>query len=111
MPLISFQDVSKTFARGGSKLLRDYLGVLVRRPQRDLFYALKDVSFTVEHGESVAIIGSNGAGKSTLLSLVAGLTPADAGSVEVSGRVAALLGPAVGFHPEPSGPENGPPNA
>jgi ABC-type polysaccharide/polyol phosphate transport system ATPase subunit len=106
MPLISFQNVSKTFSRGGSRLLRSYLELLVRRPRRDPFYALTDVSFTVEHGESVAIIGSNGAGKSTLLSLVAGLAPPDAGAVSVEGRVAALLELGVGFHPELSGAEN-----
>jgi ABC-type polysaccharide/polyol phosphate transport system ATPase subunit len=107
MPLIHFQNVSKTFSRaGGSKLLRNYLGMMVRRSRREPFYALKDVSFTVEHGESVAIIGSNGAGKSTLLSLVAGLTPPDAGVVNVDGRVAALLELGVGFHPELSGSEN-----
>lgn len=107
MSVIRFQNVSKTFSRGGgSKLLRSYLGLLLNRTRRDPFYALKDVSFTVEHGESVAIIGSNGAGKSTLLSLVAGLTPPDAGTVEVNGRVAALLELGVGFHPELTGSEN-----
>lgn len=91
MPLIEFRNVSKTFSRGGGgRLLRTYLGLFSQRPGHENFYALKDVSFTVEHGESVAIIGSNGAGKSTLLSLVAGLTPPDGGTVEVNGRVAAL---------------------
>jgi ABC-type polysaccharide/polyol phosphate transport system ATPase subunit len=107
MPLITFQNVSKTFSRGGgSKLLRTYLGLLFQKKQREPFYALRDVSFTIEHGESVAIIGSNGAGKSTLMSLVAGLAPPDAGSVTVAGRVAALLELGVGFHPELSGAEN-----
>jgi len=107
MPLIRFQNVSKTFSRGsGSKLLRTYLGLLFQGPKHDPFYALKDVSFTLEHGESVALIGSNGAGKSTLMSLVAGLAPPDAGSIEVNGRVAALLELGVGFHPELTGAEN-----
>lgn len=106
-PLIDFQNVSKTFPRGGgSKLLRTYFGLFFQRPQHELFYALKDVSFTVEHGESVAVIGSNGAGKSTLLSLVAGLTPPDGGAVSVQGRVAPLLELGVGFHPELTGAEN-----
>jgi ABC-type polysaccharide/polyol phosphate transport system ATPase subunit len=64
------------------------------------------VSFTVEHGESVAIVGGNGAGKSTLLSLVAGLTEPDGGRVIVNGRVAPLLELGVGFHPELTGAEN-----
>lgn len=106
-PLIEFQNVSKTFPRGGgSQLLRTYLGLVFQRPPREVFYALKDVSFTVEHGESVAVIGANGAGKSTLLSLVAGLTPPDAGAVSVQGRVAPLLELGVGFHPELTGAEN-----
>jgi ABC-type polysaccharide/polyol phosphate transport system ATPase subunit len=107
MALIRFQNVSKTFSLGGgSRLLRSYLGLAVRRPKRDPFYALRDVTFTVEHGESVAIIGSNGAGKSTLMSLVAGLSPPDEGTVEVNGRVAALLELGVGFHSELTGAEN-----
>ena len=59
MALIRFQNVSETFARGGgSKLLRSYVGLILQRPKHDPFFALKDVTFTVEHGESVAIIGS-----------------------------------------------------
>jgi ABC-type polysaccharide/polyol phosphate transport system ATPase subunit len=107
MPLIEFQNVSKTFPRGGGQmLLRNYLGLLFERQSRDDFYALRDISFRVEHGESVALIGTNGAGKSTLLSLVAGLAPPDAGTVTVNGKVAALLELGVGFHPELSGAEN-----
>jgi len=107
MALIRFQNVSKTFSRGGgSRLLRTYLALLLERPKHHPFYALKDVTFTVEHGESVAIIGSNGAGKSTLMSLVAGLAPPDEGTVEVNGRVAALLELGVGFHAELTGAEN-----
>jgi ABC-type polysaccharide/polyol phosphate transport system ATPase subunit len=107
MPLIEFANVSKGFARSTSRqLLRNYLGLFFRRASREVFYALQDVSFTVDRGESVALIGPNGAGKSTLLSLVAGLTPPDAGTVTVNGRVAALLELGVGFHPELTGAEN-----
>ena len=107
MPLIEFRNVSKTFTRAaGRQLLRNYLGLAFRRSHTELFYALKDVSFTIDHGESVAVIGSNGAGKSTLLSLVAGLAVPDQGEVKVSGRVAALLELGVGFHPELTGAEN-----
>jgi ABC-type polysaccharide/polyol phosphate transport system ATPase subunit len=107
MPLIEFQNVSKKFARaGGRQLLRNYLGLAFRRQRHDVFYALKDVSFEVDHGESVAVIGPNGAGKSTLLGLVAGLSIPDEGHVTVEGRVAALLELGVGFHPDLTGAEN-----
>ena len=87
-------------------LLRNYLGILFQRHSKQVFYAVKDVSFKVEHGESVAVIGSNGAGKSTLLSLVAGLSPPDEGTVTVNGKVAPLLELGVGFHTELTGKEN-----
>ena len=87
-------------------LLRDYMGGLFRHNRRPPFYALRDVSFRVDRGESVAVIGSNGAGKSTLLGLVAGLSSPSEGTVTVGGRVAALLELGAGFHPDLTGEEN-----
>jgi ABC-type polysaccharide/polyol phosphate transport system ATPase subunit len=107
MALIEFDRVSKTFTHtGGSKLLRNHLEDRFRRRERQVFYALRDVSFRLEPGESMAIVGGNGAGKSTLLSLVAGLSFPNEGRVAVNGRVAALLELGSGFHPELSGAEN-----
>lgn len=88
-------------------LLRSRLGGwFTGRRKAAEFYALKNLSFRLEQGESVAIVGANGAGKSTLLSLVAGLAPPDSGTVEVNGLVAALLELGSGFHPDLTGAEN-----
>lgn len=108
MASIEFNHVSKTFIRShGQTLLRSRIASLFRRSEPgQMFYALKDVSFRVEPGESVALVGANGSGKTTLLSLVAGLCVPDEGSLSVSGRIAALLELGAGFHPDLTGTEN-----
>jgi lipopolysaccharide transport system ATP-binding protein len=74
--------------------------------RRDYFWALANVSFRVNSGRMVGIMGFNGAGKSTLLRLVAGVGDPTSGKVEVRGRVGAILDLGVGFHPELTGREN-----
>jgi ABC-type polysaccharide/polyol phosphate transport system ATPase subunit len=108
MALIEVNGVSKIFRRHtGRKLLREQLSDLFHaRREEEVFYALRNVSFQVAEGESVALIGENGAGKSTMLSLVTGLATPDEGSVKVNGRVAALLALGSGFHPDLTGEEN-----
>jgi ABC-type polysaccharide/polyol phosphate transport system ATPase subunit len=108
MTSIEFAGVSKYFSRNaGRQLLRSYMEELLHRGDRtSRFYALSDVSFRINRGESVAIVGPNGAGKSTLLALVAQLAEPDAGRVAVTGRTAALLELGAGFHPDLSGREN-----
>ena len=72
----------------------------------DIFWALKDVSFSIKKGEAVGIIGANGAGKTTLLRLLAGVTSQSKGELRIKGAVAPLIQVGAGFHPELTGREN-----
>jgi ABC-type polysaccharide/polyol phosphate transport system ATPase subunit len=106
MPLIRFDRVTKTYSRQSRQFLWRFLLEAFGRKRAEAIHALRDVSFEVTEGRSLAVIGRNGAGKSTLLSLVAGLTAPEAGTVEVEGRVMALLELGSGFHPDLTGAEN-----
>ena len=70
------------------------------------FWALKDVRFTVDRGDAVALLGRNGAGKSTMLKLISRITAPTEGEIRIRGRVASLLEIGTGFHPELRGREN-----
>lgn len=75
-------------------------------PRHEAKWVLKDVSFSIEAGRALGIIGVNGAGKSTLLKMITGTTQPTAGSVSIEGRVAALLELGLGFHPDFTGRQN-----
>lgn len=87
-------------------IMRAVLSGLRNMRPMDEFWVLKDVSFAVEAGEVLGILGRNGAGKSTLLQLLGGVGKADAGRVCVNGRIGALLDMGAGFHSDLSGREN-----
>ncbi len=107
MDRIRFSNVTKTFSlHRKRKLLRGHIGQWFKSSPEDLFYALRDVSFTIFDGDGVAVVGSNGAGKSTLLNLTTRLCYPDEGEVRVNGRVAAVLELGSGFHPDLTGSEN-----
>lgn len=78
----------------------------MKRVVYDELWALKDVSFEVDHGETFALIGHNGSGKSTALKCLAGIYRPDAGDITLDGTMSALLELGAGFHPELSGREN-----
>jgi len=108
-PAIRARAVSKKYElhRYRSILLKDAFKLAFGgAAEKDIFWALRNLSFTIQRGETVGIVGSNGAGKSTLLSLIAQTAMPTTGSVEVSGRVSALLELGAGFHPDFTGREN-----
>lgn len=105
-PAVELEGVSKWYSHRSRTFVRKRIGNWLRRRHPERFYALRDLSFSVQPGESLAIIGPNGAGKSTVLSLVAGISFPDAGRVVTRGSIAALLELGSGFHPDLTGREN-----
>jgi len=115
-PIIEVKGLSKRYRLGtfGARTLREEAEVLWNRIRRRAtptvsatdFWALRDVSFEIEPGDVVGIIGRNGAGKSTLLKILSRITEPTQGEVILRGRAASLLEVGTGFHPELSGREN-----
>jgi lipopolysaccharide transport system ATP-binding protein len=118
--IIQVEKLSKVYTIGHQQqaqyeTLRDNLGRIIRKPldlftgqklDKEQLWALKDVSFDVQQGEVVGVIGRNGSGKSTLLKVLSRITEPTAGKATLRGRVASLLEVGTGFHAELTGREN-----
>jgi len=117
-PIIEVKGLSKKYQIGEQQpylTLRDSLASFIKNPfkkinagglQKNEFWALNDINFTVEPGEVVGIIGRNGAGKSTLLKILSRITPPTTGEITLRGRVGSLLEVGTGFQQELTGREN-----
>jgi ABC-2 type transport system ATP-binding protein len=104
---IEVDHVSKLFHKRYQRTLKQtVVARLQGRKVSDTFWALDDVTFNVEQGEAIGIMGLNGSGKSTLLKHIMGVMNPTSGRVRTRGRVSGLIATGAGFHPEMSGREN-----
>jgi lipopolysaccharide transport system ATP-binding protein len=104
-PSIAVKGIGKAYPRN-SNPLSSLAAAMAGRPGRDSFWAVDNVSFELQPGSALGIVGRNGSGKSTLLQLICGTVTPTVGSVTVNGRIAAMLELGAGFNPDFTGREN-----
>jgi len=104
---IKVENATKEFTLQYHRTFKDITVAMARRQQiSHTFRAVDDVSFEVEQGEAIGLMGLNGSGKSTLLKMISGVMRPDSGSVLTRGRIAGLIATGAGFHSQLSGREN-----
>ena len=103
-PVIEVRNVTKIYILKHEK--PTLIENILYRSNNDIHEALKDISFSVNKGERIGIIGSNGSGKTTLLKLLAGITKQHNGQITIRGRIVSLIDLSAGFHPDLTGEEN-----
>jgi ABC-2 type transport system ATP-binding protein len=105
-PVVEIEGVSKRFRLYRERPSSVKQRLLVSRSKAEDFWALRDVTFAIDEGSSIGLIGHNGSGKTTLLKCIAGILRPSTGTIRSRGRMAALLELGAGFHPELTGREN-----
>lgn len=106
-PVISLKNVTKKFSKQEDRTFKEFLpNLLLGRAWAKQLVALDNISFEVEKGETLGVIGKNGSGKSTLLKLIAGVTAPTSGAITITEKVAPLIELGMGFHHELTGLEN-----
>ncbi|PIX81299.1 MAG: hypothetical protein COZ34_04000 [Candidatus Pacebacteria bacterium CG_4_10_14_3_um_filter_34_15] len=101
---IKVKNVTKTYILRHEK--PTLIENLLYKSRNEIYVALENVSFSVQEGDRLGIIGSNGSGKTTLLKLIAGITKQQKGSIKVNGKIVSLIDLSAGFHPDLTGEEN-----
>ncbi len=99
-------EMQRFWARIRNRTHHDHSGTGLQHASNDLFWALEDVSFSLNEGDVLGIVGKNGAGKSTILKIMSRITEPTSGTIKLRGRVASLLEVGTGFHPDLTGREN-----
>jgi lipopolysaccharide transport system ATP-binding protein len=114
-PAVEFKNVSKRYELGTGQTnikrvltrpIKRMLGRNVEPPEDKILWALRDLSFSVQPGKALGLVGPNGSGKTTSLKLLSKITQPTSGSIDVNGRISALIELGAGFHPDLTGREN-----